>query len=91
MTSTLMNMFDYSLEDDCRNSLSMNLLLGDKDGILPPEPQEGNVEYKLKLINPSPNRLQQLVTQMKWRLEEGNLCFIDHLKVNFVMRNISSS
>lgn len=27
--------------------------------------------YKLKLINPSPSRLEQLVTQMKWRLEEG--------------------
>lgn len=38
---------------------------------LPPEVEEGNVEYKLKLINPTPNRLQQLITQMKWRLKEG--------------------
>lgn len=72
MTS-LMNMFDYSLEDDSGDSLSKNLLLGGENGMLPPEPQQGNVEYKLKLINPSPNRLQQLITQMKWRLEEGNL------------------
>lgn len=39
---------------------------------LPPEPQFGNIEYKLKLINPGPQRLEHLVTQMKWRLREGN-------------------
>ncbi|KAL8615644.1 GTP binding protein [Nucella lapillus] len=39
---------------------------------LPPEEEEGNIEYKLKLVNPSPSRLEHLVTQMKWRLEEGN-------------------
>ncbi len=38
---------------------------------LPPEPQTGNVEYKLKLVNPSDQRLEHLVTQMKWRLREG--------------------
>lgn len=38
---------------------------------LPPEEDEGNVEYKLKLVNPSPSRFQHLVTQMKWRLREG--------------------
>ncbi|XP_058811686.1 GTP-binding protein 2 [Topomyia yanbarensis] len=40
--------------------------------ILPPEPQLGNIEYKLKLINPSKQRFEHLVTQMKWRLREGN-------------------
>jgi len=39
---------------------------------LPPEIEEGNVEYKLKLVSPTPSRLEHLVTQMKWRLEEGN-------------------
>jgi GTPase len=39
--------------------------------ILPPEPQLGNIEYKLKLINPSKQRFEHLVTQMKWRLREG--------------------
>ena len=39
---------------------------------LPPEPQMGNIEYKLKLVNPTQQRLQHLVTQMKWRLREGN-------------------
>lgn len=38
---------------------------------LPPEVEEGNIEYKLKLVNPSPSRLEHLVTQMKWRLQEG--------------------
>ncbi|KAL7322956.1 hypothetical protein PS15p_210924 [Mucor circinelloides] len=42
-------------------------------GTLPPEvDNEGNIEYKLKLINPSLERLEHLITQMKWRLSEGN-------------------
>ena len=43
---------------------------------LPPECEEGNVEYKLKLINPSESRFEHLVTQMKWRLREGNYTLI---------------
>ncbi|XP_039282850.1 GTP-binding protein 2 isoform X2 [Nilaparvata lugens] len=43
-----------------------------EDTQLPPEPQLGNVEYKLKLVNPSRLRFQHLVTQMKWRLREGH-------------------
>lgn len=31
---------------------------------LPPEPQLGNIEYKLKLVNPSKLRFQHLVTQV---------------------------
>jgi len=38
---------------------------------LPPEVEEGNIEYKLKLVNPTSARLEHLVTQMKWRLREG--------------------
>lgn len=38
---------------------------------LPPEEEQGNVEYKLKLLNPSSSRFEHLVTQMKWRLREG--------------------
>jgi GTPase len=38
---------------------------------LPPEVEKGNIEYKLKLIDPSPLRFEHLVTQMKWRLQEG--------------------
>ncbi len=29
------------------------------------------MEYKLKLLNPSVSRFEHLVTQMKWRLQEG--------------------
>jgi hypothetical protein len=32
---------------------------------------QGNVEYKLHLISPSPSRFTHLVTQLKWRLLEG--------------------
>ncbi|CAF1448497.1 unnamed protein product [Adineta steineri] len=38
---------------------------------LPPEPEEGNIEYKLKLVDPNPYRLEHLITQMNWRLQEG--------------------
>uniref|UniRef100_A0A1I7XJL0 Tr-type G domain-containing protein n=1 Tax=Heterorhabditis bacteriophora TaxID=37862 RepID=A0A1I7XJL0_HETBA len=42
---------------------------------LPPEMELGNIEYKVhfiaKLVNPSTSRLQHLITQMKWRLREG--------------------
>ncbi|XP_011815751.1 PREDICTED: GTP-binding protein 2 isoform X1 [Colobus angolensis palliatus] len=36
-----------------------------------PEAEDGNIEYKLKLVNPSQYRFEHLVTQMKWRLQEG--------------------
>ncbi|KIY50215.1 hypothetical protein FISHEDRAFT_64877 [Fistulina hepatica ATCC 64428] len=35
------------------------------------ESDDGNVEYKLQLLNPSPARFARLVTQLKWRLLEG--------------------
>jgi len=40
--------------------------------MLPPEVEEGNKEYKRYLYNLSDFRFQQLLTQMKWRLNEGN-------------------
>ncbi|XP_016359625.1 GTP-binding protein 2-like isoform X1 [Sinocyclocheilus anshuiensis] len=39
---------------------------------LPPEAEEGNIEYKLKLVNPTQYRFEHLATQMKWRLQEGH-------------------
>lgn len=53
---------------DCENSSVDD----DHEERLPPEPEQGNVEYKLKLINPSSQRFEHLVTQMKWRLREGH-------------------
>ena len=38
---------------------------------LPPEPQTGNVEYKLMLDTTNGSRLQHLTTQLNWRLKEG--------------------
>ncbi|XP_052354556.1 GTP-binding protein 2-like isoform X1 [Oncorhynchus keta] len=35
------------------------------------EAEEGNIEYKLKLIDPTQYRFEHLATQMKWRLQEG--------------------
>jgi elongation factor 1-alpha len=38
----------------------------------------GKIEYKLKLINKSTERIQGLITQMKFRLREGNgTCFYE--------------
>ncbi|PAV86098.1 hypothetical protein WR25_24426 [Diploscapter pachys] len=38
---------------------------------LPAENDLGNIEYKARLTNTNPARLQHLITQMKWRLREG--------------------
>lgn len=47
-----------------------------------PENNEGNCEYKRYLINLTNYRLEKLVTQMKWRLVEGNNVAIYYLGVN---------
>lgn len=39
---------------------------------LPPEVESGNVEYKLKLVGLPPSRIVHLITQMNWRLREGD-------------------
>ncbi len=39
---------------------------------LPPEIESGNIEYKLKITTDCDHRIEQLATQMKWRLNEGN-------------------
>jgi hypothetical protein len=33
--------------------------------------KDGHIEYKLKLIDPTPERFEKLVTQMLWRLKQG--------------------
>jgi GTPase len=37
----------------------------------PPEPQKGDTEYKLQLIDIDTHKLEKLTTQMQWRLHEG--------------------
>ncbi|KAL1122925.1 hypothetical protein AAG570_003250 [Ranatra chinensis] len=61
--TTISILGDEEDEDDNNNAEDGNQL--------PPEPQLGNIEYKLKLVNPSKTRFQHLVTQLKWRLREG--------------------
>lgn len=58
-------------DDENTAPLSSVVIDFDQD-MLPPEPQLGNIEYKLKLIDPSEQRFEHLVTQMKWRLREGH-------------------
>lgn len=58
----------------CKNSESDKVEADREDGIVPeldPENDEGYVEYKWSLHNPSPQRFAQLVTQLKFRLLEG--------------------
>ena len=40
--------------------------------MLPPEEYFGNIEYKQSIINKNNNRLEELATQMNFRLNEGN-------------------
>lgn len=58
------------MSDTCAET-TVNFCMDLEQGALPPEPQLGNIEYKLKLINPTSQRFEHLVTQMKWRLREG--------------------
>lgn len=58
----------FSSDSECMDKVGVN---GNHQH-LPPEPEFGNVEYKLKLISPSKQRFDHLVTQLKWRLNEGN-------------------
>jgi len=46
------------------------------------EVEEGNIEYKRHLINLDKDRIDQLVTQMNWRLNEGCNNAIYYLGVN---------
>jgi len=39
---------------------------------LEPENEYGNVEYKLRLTDPNPDRIERLITQLKWRIREGH-------------------
>ncbi|XP_019765139.1 GTP-binding protein 2 isoform X2 [Dendroctonus ponderosae] len=66
-----MILFDPGNEND-NNTVSDEFTLDHNQNALPPEPQLGNVEYKLKIVNPTKQRFEHLVTQLKWRLREGN-------------------
>lgn len=58
--------------DDEAVTPSKNALTNNTNGDLLPEDDEGAIEYKWRLVNPSPDRFIQLVTQLNFRLSEGN-------------------
>ncbi len=64
MNAGLVDLFGDESDSDTDQSFDTALSLR-------PEVEKGNIEYKLKLVNTSPSRLERLVTQMKWRLQEG--------------------
>ena len=49
---------------------------------LPPEIEEGNIEYKLKLDNR--NKIEKLATQMNWRLIEGYNMYNKHEAIYYL-------
>jgi GTPase len=60
---------------------------------LPRESDDGNIEYKLKLLNLSNERKEQLTTQLNYRLEEGNgECFYEiGIMDNGIVKGISKN
>ncbi|GAB4819226.1 hypothetical protein N2152v2_006272 [Parachlorella kessleri] len=54
-----------------RYKLNLKHDVSSAHGLLGIEDDEGRIEYKLKLLEPTPSRFHQLVTQLKWRLSEG--------------------
>ena len=47
-----------------------------------PEEEEGNIEYKRYISTLSKKRFSQLLSQMKWRLSEGEGKAIYYIGVN---------
>jgi GTPase len=68
---SFLSLFDPNTCNECStDDFAIDNLNNQK--ALPPEPQVGNIEYKLKIVNPTKQRFEHLVTQLKWRLREGN-------------------
>lgn len=58
------SLFDPSPCNDCaQEDFALDNM--NNQNSLPPEPQLGNVEYKLKIVNPTKQRFEHLVTQVK--------------------------
>jgi len=53
------------------NDLSCMFVADGSCDQLEQEDDEGNIEYKLKLVDPTPERFDRLVSQMKFRIDEG--------------------
>lgn len=57
------SLFDPSNGND--TAINEDFTLDNNQNALPPEPQLGNVEYKLKIVNPTKQRFEHLVTQVR--------------------------
>lgn len=68
---------------DCPNQPKM-LSIKDNSTILPPESEEDNIEYKRQLFYDmlDSTKIDSLITQMRWRVKEGNGNAIYYLGVN---------
>jgi hypothetical protein len=62
-----MNAGLVDLFGECDSSSDENIY-NDNNKSLPPEVEKGNIEYKLKLIDPNPVRFEHLVTQVSYKL-----------------------
>eukprot|EP00456_Euglypha_rotunda_P033994 TRINITY_DN26219_c0_g2_i2.p1 TRINITY_DN26219_c0_g2~~TRINITY_DN26219_c0_g2_i2.p1 ORF type:complete len:119 (-),score=21.86 TRINITY_DN26219_c0_g2_i2:10-366(-) len=51
--------------------MSLSLTQEGECAPLPQESEQGNVEYKWKLVGKGPERIRHLITQMNYRLTEG--------------------
>jgi hypothetical protein len=77
LSSSTSSSSSSSSSSSIKSHMAKSVRKGDKeDSIeavddLGQEPQEGNIEYKLKLVGKDQNRLNNLTTQMAWRLKEG--------------------
>lgn len=60
---SFLNLFDPNNCNECStDEFAIDNLNNQK--ALPPEPQVGNIEYKLKIVNPTKQRFEHLVTQV---------------------------
>lgn len=57
---------------DRKKELTKDSLFNLSFGTIPPENNEGNTEYKLKIVTEDSHRMEQIAAQMRFRLNEGN-------------------
>lgn len=70
---SFLSLFDPSADDFMEEPGTSSSDCNDNDQALPPEPQVGNIEYKLKIINPTKQRFERLVTQVRIILTHNNI------------------
>lgn len=62
---SFLGLFDPTSCNDCSSDeFAIDNMNNQK--ALPPEPQVGNIEYKLKIVNPTKQRFEHLVTQVSF-------------------------